>query len=205
MAFALPFGGFGKEKSLKRLITIFAIVVLMSIVGSPTADADIIEFSEVDLPTLTLLDGTTHFDLYGIAFEDTTYYAIDVRLPPAGVDDRGITTSAGPDNIATVVFTTPAVSITADWGILSTNDIYMAAYDSGGNVLDTQFATGLTDPDYGSFTFAGVGEIAKISFWDGTGKVAVGRLEFTPVPVPTAVILGIIGLGVAGVKLRKFV
>jgi hypothetical protein len=190
---------------MKRSITICAIVVLMFIVGAPTADADVVEFSEVDLPTLTLLDGTTHFDPYGLAFQDTTYYAIDSRFPLAGLDNHGITTTSGPDNIATVVFTTPAVWLTADWLTIGTNDIYMTAYDSGGNVLDAQSATGLTtDPAWGSFTFAGVGDIAKISFWDATGTVGVGRLEFTPVPIPGAVLLGMLGLGVAGWKLRRF-
>jgi hypothetical protein len=190
---------------MKKLITRCVVVGLMLAIGAPMADAGVttVEFSEVDLPTLTLLDGTAHFDPWGLAFEDTTYYAVDYRFPPAGVDDRGITTTSGPDNIATVVFTTPALSVTADWVTITSSSIYMNAYDSGGNVLDAQSATGLSGTNHGTFTFAGVGNIHKISFWDYSGSIGIGRLEFEPVPAPGALLLGGIGAGLVGWLRRR--
>jgi len=190
---------------MKKLITICAMAGLMFAMCAPLANANVtVEFSEVDLPSMTLLDGTTYFDAYGIAFEDTTYYAVDSRFPPAGVDNRGITTTSGPDNIATVVFTTPVTSVTVDWVTIRTEDIHITAYDFGGNILYAQSATGLvTDPAWGTFTFTGVGPIAKISFWDATGSVGVGRLEFTPIPAPGAILLGGIGVGIVGWLRRR--
>jgi hypothetical protein len=190
---------------MKKLITILGALGLLFAISIPVANANItIEFSEVDIPNLTLLDGTTYFDPWNLAFEDTTYYCVDSRFPPAGVDDRGITTSTGSDNIGTVVFTVPAISATLDWSTLFGEDIYMTAYDSGGNVLDAQSATGLPGPqDWGSFTFAGVGPIAKISFWDHTGLVAVGKLTFQPVPAPGAILLGGIGVSLVGWLRRR--
>jgi len=40
--------------------------------------------------------------------------------------------------------------------------------------------------------------------WVQPSRDVMARFEVTPVPVPGAVLLGIIGLGVVGVKLRKF-
>ena len=153
---------------------------------------------------LILLDGSGIFSSYGLAFSDTTYWAYDNRFPPAGSDNYGITTTGGPDNFAAVVFTTPVSSLTADWVTIMTNAIYMEAYDSGNNLLSIQSATGLmTDPSWGSFTFAGLGPIAKMRFYDQTGAVGVGKLSFTPIPAPGAILLGSIGIGVVSWLRRR--
>ena len=39
---------------------------------------------------------------------------------------------------------------------------------------------------------------------DGVHDIAIDDLQVTPVPVPAAVLLGVLGFGVAGMKLRKF-
>ena len=55
------------------------------------------------------------------------------------------------------------------------------------------------------------GDIARVEFYgvgagDGNyNSVYWDNVAFTPVPVPAAVLLGMLGLGVAGLKLRKFV
>jgi hypothetical protein len=171
-------------KKRKEIINMRNLTLKCTILGFflgmciPMASGMVVEFSEVDLPGLTPLDGTNHFDAYGLAFEDTTYYCVDFRLPPAGVDDRGITTTSGPDNLMTIIFITPASYSIVDWASIYGNDIYATAYDSDGNVLDSQSATGLSGTSYGTFVFTGLGPIAKITLHDGTGMIAVGRLEF---------------------------
>ncbi|MHC4891114.1 MAG: hypothetical protein ACYTEO_16810 [Planctomycetota bacterium] len=187
---------------MKSILTI-CVVVLMLAIGQVANAIVTIEFDEVILPTLTPLDGTTHYDAYGISFTDTTYYAVDSRFPPAGSDHYGITTTTGPDNILTVVFATPAASLTADWLTIIGNSIYATAYDSRGGVLGSDSATGLSGTSHGTFTFSGIGSIAKISFHNGTGMIGIGKLSFTPIPAPGAILLGSIGVGLVGWLRRR--
>lgn len=188
---------------MKRSITICLILGLILAFGTSVANASItVEFSDTEEPAasppfygkLVLLDGSGLFCSYGLAFEDTTYWAYDTRFPNAGIDNYGITTTSGPENLMTVVFTTEATEVTADWLTIFGNSIYATAYDSGGFALDTQSATGLSGTSYGSFTFSGIGNIAEITFHDATGMIGVGRLEFEPIPAPGAVLLGSIGI-----------
>lgn len=73
---------------MTRFGTICIIVALTITLGAPPSKASItVEFSEVDLPSRTLLTRTSYFDTYGLAFDDTTYYAVDSRFIGAGVDD----------------------------------------------------------------------------------------------------------------------
>jgi hypothetical protein len=87
------------------------------------------------------------------------------------------------------------------------------AFDSGGLSLGTigplsmgvQYQyTGETDEDrfFGVSHLGGISSI-KISTGPASG-VEVDHLQYGVVPVPGAVLLGILGLGVAGMKLRKF-
>ena len=189
---------------MTRFSTICVIVALIITLGAPVSKAGIIvEFSEVDLPTITLLDGTTHFDTYGLSFEDTTYYAVDSRFVGAGVDDRGITTSTGQDNVMTIAFINPVTSFSVDWLTVSSADIYATAYDSGGGVLASFSATGLSGPtDHGNFGYAG-SPVSKLSLHDGTGLIGVGRIEFQPIPAPGAILLGSMGIGLVGWLRRR--
>jgi len=183
---------------MTRLSTICVIVALIITLGTPVSKAGIIvEFSEVDLPTLTLLDGTTHFDAYGLAFEDTTYYGVDSRFVGAGIDDRGITTTSGQDNMMTVVFIQPVTSFTVDFLTLPEVTIYGDAYDLGGNPI-----AGFSSSGYGQWSvFTGLTK--KITFHDGTGMIGVGRIEFQPIPAPGAILLGSIGVGIVGWLRRR--
>jgi hypothetical protein len=184
------------------LVSLVAIVVAIAPQSAP-ADMYTVEFSEVILPSLTPLDGTTYFDPYGISFSDTTYYAIDTRFPPAGVDDYGITTTNGPDNYMTVNFAIDALSVTFDWVTITGNSIYATAYDSGNTALDSWSMTGLTGTTYGVHTFSGVGPIHHVSWHDGTGYIGVGRLNWTTIPAPDAAFLGMIGITIIGSIIRR--
>jgi hypothetical protein len=169
---------------MKKLITVCIVCVLLTAAVQANI---VVEFSEVNLPNLTLLDGTTYFAPWGLSFEDTTYYAIDGRFPPAGDDYRGITTFSGTDNLMTVVFPEGTPWVTADWIIINSNSIYATAYDSFGDIVDAEFATGL-NLSRGSLTLSGVADIAKITFHDSTGAIGVGRLEYIPEPATVAML-----------------
>ncbi len=186
---------------MTRFSTICVIVALIITLGAPASNAGItVEFSEVDLLNLTLLDGTTHFDAYGLSFEDTTYYVIDSRLTSAGADDRGITTTSGPDNVMTVVFTQPVSYFEAYYGTLEGVTLEGTAYDIYGNPT-----AGVSTTGYGIWSVSGITK--KISFHDGTGMIAVGRIDFEPIlepiPAPGAILLGSIGVGLVGWLRRR--
>ena len=177
---------------MKKFGTICAITVLIITLGTPASKAGItVEFSEVDLPSVTLLDGTTHFDAYGLSFEDTTYYGIDSRFIGAGADDRGITTTSGPDNVMTIVFTQPVSFFEAYFLALTNVTLEGTAYDIYGNPFAWITTTG-----YGTWSVSGLTK--KISFQDGTGMIGVGRIDFEPIPAPGAILLG--GIGVSFVS-----
>ena len=190
---------------MKKFVAVCAIVGLIFAASTPPANAGVtVEFSEVSLPSLTLLDGTLHFNPYGLAFEDTTYYAVDSRFIGAGVDDRGITTTGGADNIMTIAFLDPVVSFTVDWTTISGSDIYATGYDSGGGVVIAFSASGLPGPtDYGTFGYALGTPVSKLTFHDGTGQIGVGRIEFEAIPAPGAILLGGIGVGVVSWLRRR--
>ena len=53
----------------------------------------------------------------------------------------------------------------------------------------------------------GPGGLSPINSWDGLSSIGTYSIDLTGaqhVPAPGAILLGILGLGVAGVKLRKF-
>jgi len=187
---------------MTKTVSIFAVAALIMSFSAAASIAGItVEFSEVDLPSVTLLDGTAYFDAYGISFEDTTYYGIDSRFIGAGVDDRGITTTSGPDNLMTVVFTTPASYVQVDWVADLGNDFYTTVYDTGGGVLFDSHSTG-TGLYYGGDAYQVFSGplIAKMTFHDDTGWIAVGRIEFEKesIPAPGAILLVGIGAGIVG-------
>ena len=52
-------------------------------------------------------------------------------------------------------------------------------------------------------TWTGIGDVRVLNLWDNTEPTPLQDMLYL-VPVPGAVLLGILGLGVAGIKLRKF-
>lgn len=189
---------------MKKVILMTILVGLWA--AGASAAMTTIEFSEVDLPNQTPLDGTSHFDAYNLSFEGKILYVIDSRILGAGDDNWGVTTTGDiNDNVGNIVFIDDVSIVTADWVSIYSNNFFMDAYDSGGNLLATQSTTGLSGTSHGSYTFSGIGQIAKISFWDGTGLVGIGRLQFdtTPIPAPGAFMLGSIGVGFVGWLRRR--
>lgn len=185
---------------MKRILLTAVWACTLCMTGAIDASAGVIEveFSEVELRTLTLLDGQGFYAAFGLEFEDETFYAIDDRFIGAGVDDVGITTTTGSNAFMTVVFTTEVTSVTMYFltlGVTMTG----TAFDSNGNQLDDFFFDpGGVNPAYGSETFLGVGPIAKVTFDqpDGAiGLIGVGRLTYTQVPAPATLwLVGAVGL-----------
>jgi hypothetical protein len=172
-----------------RWLTLAAMLAMWAGTGGIARAGFIVEFSEVDLPSPTDLTGTSYFTPYGLGFQDS-FYGVDARFVGAGVDNRGITTVTS--NVGAVLFTTPVNSLTVNTVRINT-DIFVSVLDAGGNVLQTQSATGVSGTLYDTFSFSGLGSIARLEFHDGTGFVGIGRLEYTPtntVPEPSTLVMG---------------
>jgi len=115
-----------------------------------------------------------------------------------------------------MTFATPVSSLTVtglDYGNGSSgtppwlDDEYMTltAYDASGNqmgqsLFTTQFAEGAVR---GTIAFGAMTYVAFNYTNTDFGFYGIDDLDFTPVPVPGAILLGILGLSVAGVKLHK--
>ncbi|GMU81547.1 MAG: hypothetical protein AMXMBFR47_14180 [Planctomycetota bacterium] len=114
-------------------------------------------------------------------------------------------------------FASPAMEITGRSGWTSSNLSNTLGYATGSTVGGTYYWTfHLADPQYGnpfSFqfaAFAGATRIASYVFnYDGAGTWSLGDSSWNPdrsnlvVPVPSAVLLGALGLGMAGWAKRR--
>lgn len=114
--------------------------------------------------------------------------------------------SVGPEGILTISFTTPAYALGA-WfldveydydatGIEVGGTLYAFGSDQGDN---TQSFLGITSTT--PFTTA----MIHMSSDSGGNGVGIDDVKYALVPVPAAVLLGVLGLGAAGLKLRKYV
>ena len=166
---------------MKYVIPSASLLIVLTVPTAYAGDIEV-EFNEVELPNLTLLDGTDYFEPFGISFEDETFWAIDERFIGAGVDEVGITTTTGANNIMTVFFTPEVTVLTIDFLTVLGSDLTGTAFDSAGQSLDSFFFDPAgEDPAYGSHTFSDIGNIAAVTFSDGAGQIGVGRLLYTQV------------------------
>lgn len=105
-----------------------------------------------------------------------------------------------------ITFVEPIISVSFDWA--SQHNQFIAASDEWGapfpfaTFFTNGFQEGVTE---GFVTYTFESPVTTLYFHDGgKGWIGIDNLAVTPVPVPAAVLLGILGLSVAGWKLRKF-
>ena len=124
-------------------------------------------------------------------------------------DDTPIIISFFDPSNSTVKAVTDFVSIRGDLAPLTGATATMEAFDVFGNslgkVTDYDSSAGLTL----SLTFSGIHSVLLTQNSGGGigGTIGFDNLAFNsvvPVPLPAAVLLGILGLSAAGIKLRKF-
>lgn len=182
----------------KPLLSIVAGVLILG--SALQAQATIINFDEVVLPSLTLLDGTTHYDAYGISFADETRSAMDSRFAQA--DNAGITSTGGSNNLVTVNFTDTIDFLEFGWLTILSNDLFADAYDISGNLVDSFTISGLSGDSTGIASLSGTG-IASVTWHDGTGLIGIDYLDFNVEAVPAPSILSLLALGLIGLGLRR--
>ncbi|HCO94497.1 MAG TPA: hypothetical protein DIU00_11190 [Phycisphaerales bacterium] len=194
---------------MKVLITFCASAVLIIATGSANADMAVIDFESLDIGTV-----------------------VDDQFSYLGADFNGDATVTGslsssfpllPES-SKVIFNYPSYDLTRvdavgpEWmmaggHVTGTYTVTLTAYDSSDTPL-------ITDSTGGDNTFnkdkpnttnmllsVSAPNIAyvKFSIIESGTTFTIDDFKFNPVPVPAAVLLGMLGLGVAGMKLRKFV
>lgn len=194
---------------MRRLITICALAVLILAVGSAQADMTVIDFE--DLAAWTIVD-----DQYlglGADFNgDATIGVQGVNLSSIYPPHSGTTVAVdNPGGDGTIRVDSVGLEwLMAGGYVTGMLDVTLTAYDSGGNILGTDNTGGANYIGAGTglppniFLSVSGANIAYVEFTDGGNTYTLDDFSFEPVPVPAAVLLGILGLSVAGVKLRKF-
>ncbi|MEN6423735.1 MAG: hypothetical protein ABFE13_00115 [Phycisphaerales bacterium] len=188
---------------MKKIATVCVVIAAVAL----NANADIhLTFTEVDVGSDTQVNLTNQFAAYGVTF-DHVYRYIDGRDPWS--EDYGISNGWKEENLMTpaqgrINFTLPTSFVTIDWWDIGTNQMHVDACDAGGNLIDSFIGPSNAADEYGTKTLSGLGLISYMTFNDGGGFVQIANMTFSPVPVPAAVLLGILGLGAASAKLRKF-
>ena len=79
----------------------------------------------------------------------------------------------------------------------------LQAYDAGGTLVDSYSTGQLTLSSFEAMTVSGSNIAYVIASGVGGDSLGFDNLDFNPVPVPGAFLLGMLGLSVAGLKLRK--
>jgi hypothetical protein len=159
--------------------------------------ATTIDFTEVPLPTLTLV--SSQYATYGIG-AGNLYYYIDGRDT---FDARGL---AAFDLNAFITFTAPVNNLSIDFLALRDNGFQLTTYDAADAPLEV-FSFGALSTDFnGTHDFAS-GGIAKLVLTSPISFVGLSTLRFevatSAVPEPASWAMLVTGFALAGAALRR--
>jgi hypothetical protein len=208
---------FKGAKSMDQKCLIVTIVAALVAVMGSSVSADLYTFS-FDSPSpangSTALQTEAYMEdiyMHGVSsLNDITVWASDrdgliiTNTTPLGGDsDQWLQAdnigAPATDGFKISFNNVPIVSVSFDWAVDKNN--FLAEADGKQFFLytnpDNQAYSGST-----SYTFAS--PVTELYFHaGGSGWVGIDNLVVAPVPIPAAVLLGMLGLGAAGWKLRK--
>ena len=204
-------------QTMKKLL--LALVSTLCMVGVAQADLYTFSFDSDDSPGLAnnstaaqtetymegiYMGGLSPFNNITVLASDDDGKIITNALDPLGPDQwLQANTKNLPDAFRISFNNTPIISVSFEWAVMQ-NDFYLRAdgiefvvgYGHGNDVIH----------DSWSKTFDG--PVTELYFHNSSsGWIGIDNLVVTPylVPVPAAVLLGVLGLCAAGMKLRKLV
>ena len=103
-----------------------------------------------------------------------------------------------------ILFSDPVPGASGDVIVNPGYSVTATAWDAADNILATSvIPAGSSGWIAGSFDFTSLTGVARINLQASSVHAAVGLDNLSFVPVPGALLLGMLGLSVAGVKLRK--
>jgi len=200
---------------MKKIIMFFAVVILILTIGSVQADIGVWTFD--DLPSS--LPGTQIPNGYAGLIWDNMFYlnAVDYYLNPSGYNAGMISSpnvayngSGEPAAVSDENFSFGGCYLTGAWN--DDLNIQVDGYFEGELKYSQTVVVSSTAPTWFDFNYYNIDRL-EFSSWGGTfntdyagggEQFAMDNFTIVPVPVPGAVLLGILGFGVAGIKLRKF-
>jgi len=197
-------------------------ILTVCIVGSAQADLSVsFDFEGATLNT----NGSTYMtSVYGSSVTATDGLVLNNSTSAVNWPGNtgkwlrtGVVGSAAiPWNVEISFDSLPITGISSDFYVFNgiDTDFTVTAYDStyvdryapssSAKVYEQSWDPG-TGPWQGSFNISFSRPVSLFVFGDGGyDNVAIDNLTVTPVPAPAAVLLGMLGLSVAGLKLRKF-
>ena len=196
---------------MRRLTLICNVAVLVLAAGSAQADIGVWTFDELSgsgSPVPNGYGGFNWSNMYYLNPAGSVYAGSGYRNGMVSSPNVAYNAYGSAAAVSDGVFDFAGAYLTAAWrdGLNITVNGY-----SGTTLLYTQTVTvNHTGPNWFSFNYYG---IDKLEFSSSGGTEVPGLQgsgshfamdDFTVVPVPGAVALGILGLGAVGVKLRKF-
>jgi hypothetical protein len=191
---------------MKRIIIITLVIAFCS-----GAQAEMYDFNTT--PTGYYTEGEFSALFPGISFDNTggdSFRVDNVGSMLPDFSGRVVLNEpyGTPGNSTIATFDAPVTyfSITMGDAGADTDDLFLYAYNSDDVLVDSDFYANPAT-SYAGHTLSVIGNIAWVEYYgvgDGYNSVFWDNVSFTPVPVPGAVLLGMLGLSVAGLKLRKF-
>jgi hypothetical protein len=185
-----------------------ATMVLFSLVGLTQATPIIVNFDNIEVPSINNLDVvTTQWNGFGLGINNA-YWFKDVRDP---FDQMGLSIyPAGSSNIGRINFLNgPVSNLNVEWMFIVTGAPaaeYIDAYDSNNNLLSgfigtssngTLWQSSNGDSYYGTVNFP----VSNISYftWSNTGGYAsISGINFQTTAVPEPSTFALLGAGFAG-------
>ena len=204
---------------MKRLITTFILVVsLIFAVGTQVANADLItSSSDAALAGATVIDfeGQAKGTYTSIAIGDVTLTANNnlLRIDNVYGSQYNMTGTYLENgsygfNSMTIDFGAETTAFGFNWGA-SDNPWVLSAYDASSNLLESYnlpITGGSNSGDFVGLATSGIDYAILSTVSSGGDWVLIDNITYNVdnvVPVPGAVLLGLLGLSAAGIKLRK--
>ncbi len=189
---------------MRRLITFCAATVLILAAGNAHADM-IIDFESLALNTTV----TNQFSGIGANFNGHATIIGSSSLFPSYSGDKVIFNSSGYEIKVDAVGPEPEWLMAGGY-VTGAENVTLRAYDSSDTELVSASTGGVNTVGHGTpnkLLRVYAPNIDYVIFRpDSTSSTfTVDNFTFNPVPVPAAVLLGVLGLSVAGMKLRRFV
>jgi hypothetical protein len=206
------------NKKLRYYVWVIVISLLFGAVEQAKADMVTIDFDDLILPPSGELLITNQYqdsgvlfsgegDFSGLVFPEGKYGTAHFGNSSPNIMHMGLRNEATTVSFVIPGTTIPTVATSISFlvgdGDSDSETFTVSFFDLGGNTLLSQTYTTTTNGQLIQFS----GEAASIKFllepYSQSGET-LDDLSFNVVPVPGAVLLGMIGLSVAGIRLRKY-